>query len=241
MYNIEKLDAFEHAPIHLSRAQYLTQKYGDMWDLRRFDHSWYRSDKSDASWFHLNNIFKKFLGKSVDKAYSAYCKLVRFDEKEDFWKEFTNGRYYSPKYLIDTNKNIQLNPNRYKKTKKSIVFRSFDYQEGYYDITKKELVEYYPYYRHSQNIVYIVIQGYEKEFESKKDLEYIRLIAEKVKLIRLAKKYRKKLAKEKKYSFITEKEKQRRITELDIQKRDAHGFDEESFKGIEYHGQRRKR
>lgn len=214
MYNIEKLEQFEDAPIRMSRKEYVINRYGDMWDLRRFDHPWYRSDKTDTHWFKLGKIFKKFLGKSVDKAYSEYCKLVRFEEKEYFWKEFEGTRWHGADYLIDSNKNIQLNPNRYKRPKKPVVFRSFDYKEDYYNPKTGEIGIKGYYW--TPNVIYVVVQGYEKTFESKKDPEFIRLMAEKKKLIRLNNKYLKKLSKEKQYSFMSEKEKAKRANELDI-------------------------
>ena len=47
--------------------------------------------------------------------------------------------------------------------------------------------------------------------------------------------------KKKDYSFLTDDEK-RKIEERqsDLIKRDNHGFDDESFKGYWYHGQKRK-
>lgn len=234
------LEILKNLPTKESRKAYITRKYGDMWNLRKFDNPWYRSNRTDQYWFILDKVLKKFLGKSVDKAYSKYCKLVRFDEKEYFWKKFTDLRWGGPNYLIDANKNIQLNPKIYSRPKKRIVFRSFDYEVSYYDIVTKKIIKNYAS-RYNENVIVIVTKGFEKTFESKKDPEYIRLMAEKKKLIRLNNKYLKKLAKEKKYSFMSEKEKAKRANELDIQKRNSHGFDEESFKGIEYHGQKRKR
>ena len=93
----------------------------------------------------------------------------------------------------------------------------------------------------TKNFIKIVICGYSKEFESKKDKEYIRLMKEKAKQKKLFDKYYKKEKRKKDYSFLTDDEK-RKIEErqTDLIKRDSHGFDDESFKGYWYHGQKRK-
>ena len=78
---MHKLDELEKLPKRESRKAYLTRKYGDMWDLPRFDHPWYRSNKSDLAYVKAQRVIKKFFGKSFNKAFSYYCKLVQINEK----------------------------------------------------------------------------------------------------------------------------------------------------------------
>jgi len=205
MVDIEKL---EELPMKMSRKDYLIAKYGDMWSLRRFDHSWYRSDKSDYYWTKLQRILKAHIGKNVDEAYSKYCKIVEPYEKPYFFDEFRNRTYYSADYTLDLNRCIQVNPDRWQKKKKPIVFRSFDFTYGYYDTKNKEYVrtpERYWMYDNTRYI-YCIISGYEKIFETKQDPEYKRLKAEKVKAQRLNKRLLKQEAKEKEYDFLTRQE-----------------------------------
>lgn len=243
MYNIEKIEEWDNSPVRLSRSRYLTLKYGDMWNLRKFDR-WYRSNSSDLPWVIADRILRSSIGKNYDAAFSKFCKMVMPHERYSFIDEFENCRY-SPKYIIDDNKNIQLNPKRYIRSKKTIRFQSFDLEYGYYDLllkrflTKKEASRMWV--SNPKRFIYCIENGYELTFESKKDPEYIRLMREKNKLIRLNKKAVKKYEKQKEYCFLTDAEKRLKESALDIQKRDAHGFDEDSFKGIEYHGQKRKR
>jgi hypothetical protein len=237
-----------------SRKAYLTKKHGDMWNLHHFDHSWHRSDKNDYVWVKVKRVIKKYMGKSFDEAFSYFCTLVPKHEQSEFLKEFENAYgWYEPQYIIDDNGNIQINKNshRYKKkkdkSKESVIFYSIDYEEGWYDTITKKIYNNKEFSRlhydmfPTKNFIKIVICGYSKEFESKKDKEYIRLMKEKAKQKKLFDKYYKKEKRKKDYSFLTDDEK-RKIEErqTDLIKRDSHGFDDESFKGYWYHGQKRK-
>lgn len=242
MVNIEEL---EKLPMKMSRKEFITEQYGDMWDLKKFDHSWYRSNKADYYWVKLDRILKSYIGKNVDEAYSKYCKVVETYEKRYFFEEFRNNKWYDSTYTIDLNRCIQLNPDRWQKKKKPYVFRSFDFAYGYYDTKTKEYVSEskfnWRYEIDNDRYIYCVISGYEKTFESKQDPEYKRLKAEKVKAQKLHKKALKKKAKEKEYCFLTEKEiALKKSKEIDILTRNRKGFDDESFKGLYYHGQKRK-
>lgn len=204
MIDIEKLETL---PTRMSRKDYLTAKYGDMWNLR-FDDSWYRSDKSDYYWTKLQRILKAHIGKNVDEAYSKYCKVVEPYEKYYFFGEFKDRTYYTAPYTLDLNRCIQVNPDKWQNKKKPIIFRSFDYTCGYYDTLKKEYVpnprNYWLYVEN--RYIYCVVQGFEKTFESKQDPEYKRLKAEKIKAQKLNKRLLKQEAKEKEYNFFTKNE-----------------------------------
>ena len=236
MIDVNKL---EQLPTRMSRKEYLTKKYRDMWNLKRFD-SYDRSKKEDQYFFHLNNILKSHIGKSVDDAFSKYCEKVDIQDQKYFFKEFNEEKQYYSDYIIDDNKNIQLNSNGWKRKKNRVIFRSFDIKYGWYDIRAKIIVNA-GWRCVSEEYIRCIIQGYEKIFESKKDPEYKRLMAEKVKLQRLDKKQKRKERRRQQYSFLTKREIALKNDKEDILKRDRKGFDEESFKGLEYHGQKRKR
>lgn len=216
--NIDKL---ENLPKKESRKEYITRKYGDMWNLRRFDHPWSRSDSNDYPWVKANRVIKKYLGRSFDKAFSEYCRKVKLHEQDEFLRLFRGTRWHEPDYLIDSQKRIQFNPNRYKGRKRDIIFTSADYKIGYYNTIDKTTIslddihrqsarsrigwnEYY--YQTDKRYVQVVISGFKKTFKSEEDVEYQKLMAEKVKALRKEKRLRKKAHKDKKYIFLTAEE-----------------------------------
>jgi len=251
------LDNLENLPKRESRKDYLTRKYGDMWDLKKFDHPHYRSENSDYPWVKAERVIKKFIGKQFDKAFSYYCKQVEQFEQYHFHTYFKKdehrwNRSYPSKFIVDKNGNIQRNkeyeqkPWKKKNKDKKVIFTSFDYKEGYYNKETGETVTQLSYcatFKHNRHKwKEIVVSGFWKEFESKEDKEYIRLMIEDKKRKKLEERRYKKWLKEKQYSFLTKKEEELlKQKETDLIKRDSHGFDENSFKGIEYHGQKRKR
>lgn len=206
--NTEKL---ENLPFRESRKEYITHKYGDMWNLHKFDHSWHRSDKSDYPYIKAERVIKKFLGKSFDKAFSYFCTLVPKHEQYEFLRDFKPGYRWEADYILDKQKRIQLNPNRYQRKKKSIHFRSFDYEEGYYYVPDKKLLTNDQMLGYWNNVhhfypgrfITVIIKGFEKTFESKKDPEYQRLQAEKIKAEKRNQKLFKKQQAEKAYCFLT--------------------------------------
>lgn len=201
------LEELENLPKKESRKAYLTRKYGDMWDLPKFDHPWMRSDKSDYPYIIAERVIKKFLGKSFDKAFSYFCKLVPKHEQNEFLRKFKPRYRWEPDYIIDNQKRIQLNPNRYTRPKRPIYFRSFDYEEGYYNIVTKEIIQASRRWEYKDDIhIRVIVKGFEKIFESKKDLEYQRLKAEKEKAIKRNERLLKEQKKNKQYCFLTDKE-----------------------------------
>lgn len=237
MINIEKLETL---PSREARRESLTRRYGDMWNTR-FDHSWMRSTNDQYPYVKAERIIKKYLGKSFDKAFSEYCKKVKLHEQKEFL-DFFDENHWRNDYIIDAQKRIQLNLEKTPRYKKPIYFRSFDYQEGYYNIVTKEIVQSSRWWEYkNNNNIRVVIRGFERTFESRKDPEYQRLQAEKVKAQKRNDRLLKDQKKAKAYCFLTNSElEKKKLAETDIATRDRHGFDETAFKGIEYHGQKRK-
>jgi hypothetical protein len=254
--NIDKLDTL---PFRESRYQYITRKYGDMWDLPRFDNTWHRTDRSGYPWVKAERSIKRYLGKSYAKAFSHFCKQVEQYEQYEF-DEYFRGydrrwNSYPAEYIVDDNGNIQRNPEyetyktRYRRSKKrdSVTFKSFDYKESYVNIHTGEINDNPNRYNCSRHKPYgdwvlTVVEGFWKQFDDVNDKEYYRLKREDQHRNELNDRRYKKWARyEKAYSFLTRaEEKLIEEREIDLIKRDAHGFDDNSFKGIEYHGQKRK-
>jgi len=241
--NLNQLENFEEAPIKLGRKGYITEKFGNMWDLRRFDYH-KLSLKEDNYWVIKERIIKEFLGKSVDEAYSKYCKYVKFYEKSYFWDDFRDRSWYNADYMIDTNKNIQFNRNKHQNKKKPVTFYSIDAQWGYYDVVKKVVVESsrsWMYSNEPKRFIWTLVKGYKKVFESRKDPEYKRLVVEKQKLKKSIKKVEKKQRLEREYCFLSQAElKLKESKETDLITKYRKGFNDKSFMGLEYHGQKRK-
>jgi len=126
-------DSFlDKLPIKESRAMYLTKKYGNMYDLAKFDRHWGRSESSKDPYKILYRVLDSYIGKQFDKAFSYFCTLIDFQFQYIFLKEFEDSRIYIHKdyysfldyYYIDKVGNIQVHksdrPKRYKnkRTKK---------------------------------------------------------------------------------------------------------------------------
>lgn len=168
------MDILENLPFKESRKDYLTRKYGDMWNLDKFDHRWERSNKNYYDWFKANNVIKKYLGKSFNEAFSYYCKLVPQYEQSTFLGKFNLGRhkyfyhYYIPDYIIDDDGNIQINPKSKLNRKPIYVFRSFDYEYAYKDKITGEIKNKLSYYKKENldNYDKITTKGIYKTFNS---------------------------------------------------------------------------
>lgn len=206
--------------------------------------------KHYLSWFYrynrkyyiiVNRILENNIGKSFDLAFSYYCKKVNKQYQYLFLEEFQERRWSY--YYVDEFGNIQYN-NSYIETKKPIIIPSKDYQyELVHKITGKKHNEWSSFHK-NYNIgdwERVTISGCLMIFESENDPRLKRIRSEKQQARRKTDRFLKKEKKERQYSFLTKLEKdliaQR---QQDLIKRDSHGFDENSFKGIEYHGRKKK-
>lgn len=244
MIDIEKL---ENLPKKESITDSLINKYGNLYNLHKWDSPYSRIKYDNKCiWKYTHRVLENSIGKPFDLIFSKYCKVVRFN-RDEFLDNFRGFRRWGSNYIVDEKGLIQKNPNgfssRYKtKKEQKVTFYSFDYEEGYYNPISKQILtekEYKNKYWICENTIWkrIVIKGFWKEFDSIKDKEYIRLISEKRKQKILYNKKLKKYNKEKAYSFLTRSEQQLiKEKELDLIKRDSHGFDENSFKYDPYHG-----
>jgi len=165
----------------------------------------------------VDRIIEEFVGKSVNDAFSKYCKLVGNIDARDyiFWKNFENHGYYYKKYYYDENYIIH---TKSEKKKKPIVWKSEDYKTelrhylhndikcedyrfGYYK--KKYYVSKYKIYVKYEDFVNVIVQGQKIEFETRKDPKYRKLQFQKIRKQRLEKRRWKKVNKQKEYSWLT--------------------------------------
>lgn len=122
MVDIEKL---ENLPFRENRAANLIKRYGNMYNIHKFDHTSHRSDKSLFPWVIAKRIINNNIGKSFDMAYHYFCTKVPIYEQHYFMDEFSPKWRYS-NYYIDENKNIQRIQK--KPFKKYISIQSADYK-----------------------------------------------------------------------------------------------------------------
>ena len=206
----------------------------------------YRYKPKYNPWKICKKILENNIGKSFSLAFSYYCKFVSKHEQYIFLEEFESNKRtwkYWGCYYIDEFNNIQYQ-NNYNKTKKKIILYSNDYKtELRHKVTGKKHPEYiwlYKDYNKDDYVLYI-ISGDKYIFETKKDPKYKRLFNDQLKQSRKKDRINNLLKKEIQYNFLTkEEQKIKDSLKNDLIKRDSHGFDENSFKGIEYHGQKRK-
>lgn len=269
MIDTEYLDSL---PKRESISQGIVRRYGSLWNVDKWEGYRHR-EKHKYPWSIANDILHKYLGKSYDEAYSAFCKKLKENGQKDqydksyFDKEFTSlGKWYGnfEEFILDDNKIIHYNrgyqKDRIKWSKNSRKFPLTVYfnktpKESDYVLKKEYRGSKYWSYRIESNKYWrlpIYIKNlYRPEstencesiiFESPKEKGFKKYMWEAIKSSKKAHREYKKQQKEIQYSFLT-KDEQRRIKEreTDLVKRDSHGFNDESFKGEYYHGQKRKK
>lgn len=122
MIDIEKL---ENLPQKQGRKAFLVERYGNLYNLKKFDHPWYRSLKEDNQWCMAERVIQNNIGKSFDMAFSYFCKKYPIYWQSYFLKQFgLNRNGYG--YYIDEQGNIQ--ENKYTKRKNLIYIQSDDYK-----------------------------------------------------------------------------------------------------------------
>lgn len=227
--------------------------------IRHPHNQWYRGY---PDWRHdvngqspykiLDRILANNIGKSFSLAFHYFCTKVPKYQQRLFLEVFTENRYWSyMNFYIDSDGNIQIKellnkpkgPYRVYSDDYKVMWRDTKSPRNWY--TKKELVEQIPYFRIREDFEPVIF-GTVSEYDSKKHPEYQaykRKQQHKYKMLaRQVKKDR-----EEKYAYVEtlmrkqkadKKAKEREINDL---KRQAAGFDEESFKGEFYHGRKNKK
>ena len=98
-------------PFKENRAMNITRRFGDMYNLKKFDYPAGNSERSKDPWVIAGRVVKSYKGKQFDKAFSYYCSLVDFQYQYCFFQEFEERRWWHYKwygyYYIDKVGNIQ--------------------------------------------------------------------------------------------------------------------------------------
>lgn len=219
-------------------------------------------------WTIIDRILTHFYQKDVNEAFSHYCKQVPKFCQSNFWEQFEPRRRRWRTWWLDENNCIQndtlvpsyngpyyIYSSDYKaewKHKETGHLRS-DFTEVYVRVAKytNHLVHYKykpwktkgigSYIALPEEFELVKVSGYKLTFASKNDPRYLRIMYERETLRRKNEKARDLERKNKQYSFLTDSEKEKRKQRaIDLVNRDRHGFDDESFTGMPYHGQQRK-
>lgn len=267
---IESLEDSFTGKISMSKSILISNRESNLWNLNKYSHDRY---KIEGVTLHtiIIRVLEKFTNKSVNDAFSYYCKLVPKHYQHEFFHRYYLANYnmiestsyyrrYSL-YYIDENNIIK--ENKYVKPKNKVIFKSWDYNEWIYDVTvnkwftvndyisraynkwwlrysSREIIQLRERLQNNLKIDYI--SGIYKEFDSQKEKEYIKLRAQDIQQRRIIEKRNIKEKKEQEYSFLSRAEKELKQDQAkDLVRRDALGFDENSFKYDPYHGQKRKK
>jgi hypothetical protein len=189
-------------------------------------------------WTIAERVIKSFIGKPFNKAFSYFCTLVPVYQQHIFLEEFQPKRWRNRGYYLDKGNNIRIHKEH---KDKSVWFYPIDY-ECKIERTRNGRALFYWEYEEPGDVKKVTETGFKKKFSSKKEPEYKKLVAEKLQQMKKIEKEKRKERTAKDYIFLTQDEQQKINDQLlDNIRRDAHGFDEESFMCIEYHGKKRKR
>lgn len=232
--NIEK---YENLPTKSSMRYVERGDKRDRWKWSYNSGGVYRKINNKFPWTHVERILKKYKGKSVDKAFSAYCKIVDQCQQFLFWDELNDDKHHMRRYryiaqyaywYVDKNKCVQ----RFvpKKVKHGYAIHSHNIRWATINIHSGEEVKKHAWlYENNDNYEYTVVEGEIFEFK-KKGRAYNKCYAEQLsKAKRDARKERKQLEK-KQYSFLTrEEEEQIKDIKNDGVIKESHGFTDVSF------------
>jgi len=222
-YNIPVDDFLTEDELNLPEAGKVTKKERhEYWRSGR--KSEYHPVNDMSPWKRIDKILKRYVGRPFDDAFSYYCKEVPKYQQHIFLDYFKPSFYrWREAYYIDDDGLIQKTIDKRNEPKK-VIFESIDFKtELRHKVTGKKKPDYswsYPFNHNNYKTKYpraksyyealnfyekefepIIIQGWAKEFESKKDPEYKRLMAEKRKHIERSHKEHIKELKAKEYAF----------------------------------------
>lgn len=108
---MEQEDKYDKLPLRQSRWEYITEKFKNMYNLKRFDHPWMWKDKYHKLALRL---IEANIGKSFDKIFSKYCEKVTKEHQSIFLEYFDELNRYST-YYVDKNRCIQKVKNKFKR------------------------------------------------------------------------------------------------------------------------------
>lgn len=135
---------------------------------------------------NIRRLLKDSIGKNVDGVFRKYCKIVPKYQQDEFY-DFLNRdmRYFKrfDSFYVDDEKLVQFSKitNAYKGPYR-ITSGDVKYESRHKVTGKKESEYSWADKKHNKNdYEMVLVQGWEKWFETKKDREYIRLKRERLK------------------------------------------------------------
>ena len=253
------IEELEKLPFRESRTAYLTRVYTDTWNV--FD---YRRGNKKYDYYKLaKRLAEANIGESFDLTFRWFCKQVPKWKQDIFLDKFSSDEFhsryhyrsgYDSKYYgfwVDDNRLIQ--ETKYIYDKKPFILVSPDYKTAkvYKSDDRLESWCRTDERRHRKFLgdeTYLkVISGYSQEYSqncafAKQKKAEAQKVKRKQERNNQNKKYNSDkadwiLCYEKRIAKEKEREKEREKDRIGME---ALGFDSTSFKGIEYHGQKRK-
>jgi hypothetical protein len=205
---------------------------------RKHYHSEYHDVEDRSPRLIALHVYRKFKGKNVNDAFSYYCSLVPVYMQNRFWKDIEKNKedaikhkhWWKYNYYIDTQNRIQ-----------EVRKKPYNSKIPFYVNKREEKIKTIIYYhkpkrgfgrRLAPEVIEVDIVHYDKKVFPG-DRKYVQMEAEK-------RKHKLYKPEEKEYDFNRLK-RLKKANEEDKLIRDRHGFDDNSFVGIEYHGGKRKR
>jgi hypothetical protein len=166
-------------PYRESKWQYITRKYGNCYNIRKWE---YRtpSEKSIDPWYLAKRIIANNIGKSFDLAFHYFCTKVRFQDQKYFFRHFeTLGsfrwRHYRSYYIDDLG---LIQENKVERKKRPITILTVDRQWVYTFDSKKD-----PLYKRVFAEIQIVLKAHKKYWKDfYKNMPVSRISDEEIKL-----------------------------------------------------------
>lgn len=128
----------ENLPFKESRKENLTRRFGNLWNLFKFEYP-RRSDKSQYPWVIADRLIRSNIGRNVDKVFSKFCKITTqpWSAKEDFYKEIygigpnkwgLRRKIEFCEFILDKQNRIQYNKLYKKRSKRNhLIYFSDEY------------------------------------------------------------------------------------------------------------------
>jgi len=168
----------------------------------------------------IDRIIEEFIGKSVNDAFSKYCKLIGNIDGRDyhFWKNFNNHSrfdryYYDENYIIHENEKRPAKPivwksPDYKTELRHRLFNEIKYEDCKWSLkyNQSTYISEHKIWASYKDFISIKVAGEIIEFKTKKDPKYRKLQFQKIRKERLYRRRRKKFNKQKEYSWLTSAE-----------------------------------
>ena len=214
------------------------------WDF--MDHRGGVRIKGVVIWKYADLVIKNNIGKNYDNAFSYYTRKTKnVCDSKYWWNNKFNSRYVD--YIVDKEGNIQRNENirtnlrRIKGSSKTpYTFKSYDYEVKSFDIIHGNEIDPYSMWYSKRLVIEMVVEGYYIENVIPGSKLEKKLNREKNQKRKQLQRLANSVPKE--YCYKTKQEIIERINkEVELQRLRKRGFDENSFRGEEYHGRKKNK